>query len=86
MKKRFVFLYFMKREPEKIGEVVPAHVNYWKKANLDKYTGGPFADKSGGVITFEAENIEEATTIIQKDPFVSENLLEKKWIKEWILK
>lgn len=32
MKKQFVFLYFMKREPEKIGEVVPAHVDYWKKS------------------------------------------------------
>ncbi len=85
MKKQFVFLYFMKREPEKIGKVVPAHVDYWKKCSLEKYSGGPFADKSGGVITFEAENLEEATSIIQNDPFVTKNLLEKKWIKEWIV-
>lgn len=75
----------MKRKFEKIREVAPVHVDYWKRCNLEKYTGGPFADKSGGIITFEAEDIEEAATIIQKDPFVSENLLEKKMIKEWIV-
>jgi uncharacterized protein YciI len=47
--------------------------------------GGPFADRSGGLITFEAESIEEATRIITSGPFVTKDLLEDKWIKEWIV-
>ncbi len=82
---RIIYLYFMKKEPDKIPAVVPSHVDYWNERNLKEYQGGPFADKSGGLITFEAENIEEATRIISNDPFVSENLIQEKWIKEWIV-
>ncbi len=85
MKKQFVYFYFMKKEPEKIRSVVPLHIEYWKKCNLGGYMGGPFADRSGGLITFEAESIEEATRIITSDPFVTKDLLEDKWIKEWIV-
>ncbi len=85
MGKRFVYFYFMKKEPDKIQSVVPLHVEYWKKCALSGYMGGPFADRSGGLITFETENIEEATRIIMNDPFVSEDLLEDKWIKEWVM-
>jgi uncharacterized protein YciI len=83
MGKRFAFFYFMKKEPDKIQIVVPSHIEYWEKCNLRTYLGGPFADRSGGLITFEAENLEEATSIIMDDPFISQNLLETKWIKEW---
>lgn len=86
MEKRFAFFYFMKKEPEKIKAVVPLHIDYWHKLELNKYLGGPFADRSGGMITFEAESIEEATKIIMDDPFVVQNLIEQKWIKEWIVK
>ena len=44
-----------------------------------------FADRSGGLITFETKDIEEATRIVAGDPFVSENLIEDKWIKEWVM-
>ncbi len=74
----------MKKNSEKIKAVVPLHVNYWKKCNLEKYSGGSFADRSGGMITFEEKDIEKATKIIMDDPFISENLIKRKWIKEWI--
>ena len=48
--RRFIYFYFNRNEPEKIREVVPAHVQYWKTANLKSYSGGPFADHSGGLI------------------------------------
>jgi uncharacterized protein YciI len=83
--KRFVYFYFMKKEPARIQSVVPAHVTYWRERNLKGYLGGPFADRSGGLITFETESLEEATSIIMNDPFVLEDLIENKWIKEWIL-
>ena len=73
----------MKKEPERIKAVVPLHIEYWRKLRLNNYLGGPFADRTGGLITFEAESLEKATSIIMKDPFVLQGLLENKWIKEW---
>ena len=84
MKKRFVYFYFMKREPDQIQATVPEHIEYWKKRNLPGYMGGVFADRSGGLIIFEANDIEEATKLILSDPFVLKDLLEDKWIKEWL--
>ncbi len=85
MKKHFVFFYFMKNSPDKIRETVPAHVEYWKNSNVEKYKGGPFADRTGGLISFVTTSLEEATTIIMQDPFLTEDLIENKWIKEWIV-
>jgi len=83
--RRFVYFYFNRNEPEKIRQVVPAHVQYWKTAGLEGYLGGPFGDRTGGLITFSAESLEVASAIIQQDPFVLEDLVEQKWIKEWIV-
>jgi uncharacterized protein YciI len=74
----------MKKEPERIGHIVSQHVKYWKGLNIKGYMGGPFADRSGGLVIFTSKNIKEATNTINKDPFVIENLLSDKWIKEWI--
>ena len=82
--RRFIYFYFNRNEPEKIREVVPAHVQYWKTADLKGYSSGPFADRSGGLISFEAQNLEEAREIILRDPFIQENLMEQTWIKEWM--
>ncbi len=85
MEKRFAFFYFMKKEPAKIQAFVPLHVDYWKDLKLKGFMGGPFSDRSGGLITFNAESIEEATGFINDDPFVLENLLESQWLKEWVV-
>jgi uncharacterized protein YciI len=81
--KRFVYFYLNRNEPEKIRHVVPTHVHYWKTANLQGYMGGPFGDRTGGLISFVASNLEEATAIILQDPFLLEDLIADKWIKEW---
>lgn len=83
--KRFVYFYFNRNETEKIRQVVPAHVRYWKTANVKEYMGGPFGDRTGGLISFVASSYEEATEIILKDPFVLEDLVAEKWIKEWLV-
>lgn len=83
--KRFTYFYFNRSELEKIRQVVPAHVQYWKDANLKGYMGGPFADQTGGLIAFVASSLEEATELVQQDPFVLEDLIDQKWIKEWVL-
>ena len=82
---RFIYFYFNRNEPEKTRQVVPAHVQYWQSVNPDGYLGGPFADRSGGSISFVASSLEEAIAIIMQDPFVIKDLIEQKWIKEWIV-
>ena len=81
---RFLYFYFNRTESEKIKQVVPAHVQYWKSVNVKDYMGGPFADRTGGLISFVASSLEEATAIIHQDPFVLSDLIDQKWIKEWI--
>jgi uncharacterized protein YciI len=82
---RFAYFYFNRSEPEQVRQTVQSHVQYWKGANLQGFTGGPFADRTGGLITFMASSEEEATAIIQRDPFVVNDLIDQKWIKEWML-
>ena len=81
--KRFVYFYINRNDPEKIRQVVPAHVQYWKSAHLEEFQGGPFGDRTGGLISFVAESLEEATKIILQDPFIQEELIAEKWIKDW---
>jgi len=65
--------------------VVPAHVGYWKSANLKGYMGGPFGDRTGGLISFVSPSLQEAMEKILQDPFIVEDLISEKWIKEWIM-
>ncbi|MFC1585971.1 YciI family protein [Fibrobacterota bacterium] len=84
MPKRYVYVYFMKDKPEVIKDVVSSHSNYWKTCSLENYLGGPFADRSGGIISFSSESLEQAGQVIEKDPFTTNNVIETRWIKEWI--
>lgn len=84
MLKKYAFFYLMKNDPEKIRDIVPAHIKYWKDSKPTNYSGGPFADRSGGLILFEAENMEMATEMAMNDPFVVREAIETKWVKEWI--
>jgi uncharacterized protein YciI len=83
MTKHFAYFYFMKDEPKRIRPFIPQHVAYWKGLKLPGYMGGPFADRSGGMITFEADDLDSATSYANKDPFVLLDLLEDRWVKEW---
>lgn len=80
---RFVYLYFNRNASDRIGPVVPAHVQYWHSANLPDYVGGPFADRSGGLISFSAPSLQAATALVEQDPFVQADLIEQHWLKEW---
>ena len=80
--KRFAYFYFNRLEPERTREVAPAHVEYWHTVAADGYIGGPLTDPSGGLISFLASDLEQATELAQQDPFVLEGLVAEKWIKE----
>jgi hypothetical protein len=49
---RYAFFYFMKEDPQAVRAAVPRHIDYWKALAPADYLGGPFADRSGGLITF----------------------------------
>jgi uncharacterized protein YciI len=64
--------------------VLPYHVNYWKDGDLEGCVGGPFADRTGGLIAFDAAGPSEANALVEQDPFVVHGLIEQRWIKEWM--
>jgi uncharacterized protein YciI len=80
---RFAYLYFMKDDPDAVRAVAPVHAAYWRGLAVSGYVGGPFADRSGGLITFEIASQEKAEQLVVDDPFVREGLLERRWVKEW---
>jgi uncharacterized protein YciI len=75
----------MNEDKSSIQKTAPVHVNYWNEKSLKEYKGGPFADFSGGCITFESTSIGEANALIMKDPFILNNCLQNYWVKEWVV-
>jgi uncharacterized protein YciI len=80
---RFAYFYFMSDASQRVRGAASEHTAYWKGLGLPGYLGGPFADRSGGLITFEADSGEEAEELAARDPFRREDLLERYWLKEW---
>jgi hypothetical protein len=82
---RFLYFYLMGRDVDRIAIVAPRHARYWSDLRLPSYVGGPFADRSGGLITFEANSDEAARALVGADPFMAESLLERSWLKSWLV-
>jgi uncharacterized protein len=80
---RFAYLYFMKDDPDRVRATVGRHVAYWQGLGLPGYLGGPFEDRTGGLVTFEAQDGDRARRAVDADPFVQEGLLEAHWLKQW---
>jgi uncharacterized protein YciI len=70
----------MNDDHDRLHAVVPSHVAHWHALELHDYRGGPFGDRSGGLITFTAEDSEEAQRSVDSDPFVREGLLREQWL------
>ncbi len=81
---RVAYFYFMKEEPDRVRDVAPRHASYWHALALGRYRGGPFADRSGGLIVFDSATQEHAERLASRDPFLREELLDRHWIKEWL--
>jgi uncharacterized protein YciI len=81
---RFAYFYFMKPEPARVHAIAPRHATYWRGLALDQFAGGPFADRSGGLIVFDSESAERAERLVSGDPFVREGLLERRWVRQWL--
>jgi len=79
----YAYFYLMKPDPDRVRQVAPRHASYWQQLGLTRYTGGPFADRTGGLITFDAGDTSEAECAVDGDPFILEGLVEAKWLKRW---
>jgi hypothetical protein len=82
---RFLYFYLMKDETDSVRAAAPEHADYWHSLGLAHYLGGPFADRSGGLITFEAASPAAAEQLVADDPFPQRGLIEQSWLKEWKL-
>lgn len=62
-----------------------AHISYLKNVASSRYfKGGGFANTTGGMIIFSAENIKEATDLCDQDPII----ITKKYtydLNEWTI-
>jgi hypothetical protein len=81
---RIEYLYLMRDDPGRVRAVAPEHAGYWRTLGLPGYVGGPFADRSGGLITFDADSLEQTAGVAAADPFVREELLESSVVKQWM--
>lgn len=81
---RFLFFYLMAADPDRVGEVAPRHAAYWKELALPGYLGGPFADRSGGLVLFEADTQARAEQLVTGDPFLREGTVGSWWLRQWL--
>lgn len=82
---RFLYFYLMRDVADRVRTVAPEHAEYWRNLGLRSYLGGPFTDRAGGLITFEVASPDEAERLVTDDPFVRQDLLERRWLKEWMI-
>ena len=68
---RCSYIYFMKDNPDRVAAVAPEHAAYWRGLELREYLGGPFADRSGGLISFQTDSHDDAAQLVAHDPFRS---------------
>jgi uncharacterized protein YciI len=79
-----LYFYLMTGATDQVRAAAPKHAGYWRQLGLPDYLGGPFADRSGGLITFSAGSAADDDQLVAEDPFVRERLLEHFWVKESI--
>lgn len=69
--------YFVRVDKQVVGtkcsnEVFTEHINYLEKISQSRsFYGGGFANYPGGMIIFNATNLEEAKEIADNDPIIS---------------
>jgi uncharacterized protein YciI len=80
---RFAYLQVMRDAPDRVRAAAPEHAAYWRGLDLPSYLGGPFADRSGGLIAFDAGPGDEAERLAADDPFRRDGLIERWWLRGW---
>ena len=78
----WAYLYFMKDEDARVREVAPQHAQYWRDTDSAERQG-PFSDRSGGLIIFDAADEGASAQMVAGDPFQRAALLQQWWLKAW---
>lgn len=81
---QYAYFYFTRADSPNFEDIVLRHIQYWKTNQPVQYAGGPFADRSGGLILFRARDSEAAERLTANDPFVVEQAIEARWLKQWL--
>ena len=81
---RFLFFYLTTDDAVRVSEVAPRHAAYWAAQDLPQFLGGPFADRTGGLVTFEAASPARAKQLVANDPFLREGTLSNWWLEPWL--
>ena len=71
---RCLYIDFMKDDPDRVAAVAPEHAAHWRELELREYLGGPFADRSGGLISFETDSHDDAAQLVADDPSFAKDL------------
>ncbi len=71
-------------DQERNAEVRPAHLEYLNKLFLQGKVvmAGPFTDKRGGMVIYKADSWEEAKSLAEADPAVTEGARTLE-LREW---
>jgi uncharacterized protein YciI len=80
---QYAYFYLMRSDGAGVSEAVPEHVAHWRGLDLDDYVGGPFEDRTGGLITFRAEGTDRAEQAVATDPFIQRGVIQRYWLKCW---
>lgn len=84
MRETYAYFYFMAKDIPNFPSLLEKHIAYWKDHSEIVTQSGPFSDRSGGLIVFEAANEKTAQKIAKDDPFVLSGALEQSWLKAWV--
>jgi hypothetical protein len=68
MSAQCAYFYFMRNDADRVGATAPHHAAHWRELGMDDYAGGPFEDRSGGLITFRAESDDQADSAVALTP------------------
>lgn len=83
--KLFVRIDYKNEELEITEKDFQDHAKYLKGVASERYfVGGGFSNAKGGMIIFEAKDLEEAKMIAKKDPIIERGLFRVK-VYEWDL-
>lgn len=80
---RFAYCYLMIDDADRVRQVAPDHAACWRDLQFGGYEGGPFADRSGGLIVFAA-SVDHADRLVGGDPFVRHGLLADRRVRQWM--
>lgn len=78
-------VFFEYGNQDAIAEARPTHREYLGKLKTagQIWASGPFEDDSGALIIYEVENLEDATALIENDPFHAAGVFKSWTIKPW---